>query len=167
MGHFPHSCLNIGVETIQIFQRPEKGGSKWRSICSNLHRVNTPPPPRGVMYGLGIGGFRISDRVKYTLHIQVLFVVGLLDMKMIKLDCIKSHQRVSLYYCLRYIQYASELMTGIWKMRLRFYFAYHVVYMSLNRVRRCRKFSIDSCYKTSCQILPVLILINVGLVILM
>ena len=24
--HFPHFCYNIGVETIQIFQRPEKGG---------------------------------------------------------------------------------------------------------------------------------------------
>ena len=41
---FPHFCWNIGVETIQIFQRPEKGGSKWRSICSNLHIVSTPTP---------------------------------------------------------------------------------------------------------------------------
>ena len=35
--HFPRFCGNIGVETIQIFQRPEKGQSKWRSICSGLH----------------------------------------------------------------------------------------------------------------------------------
>ena len=31
------------VETIQIFQRPEIGGSKWWSICSNLHIVSAPP----------------------------------------------------------------------------------------------------------------------------
>ena len=43
--HFPHFCSNIGVKIIQIFQRPEKGGSKWRSICSNLHRVSTLPGP--------------------------------------------------------------------------------------------------------------------------
>ena len=41
--HFPHFCSNIGVKTIQILQRPEKGGSKWRSICSNLQRVSTLP----------------------------------------------------------------------------------------------------------------------------
>ena len=39
--HFPHFCSNIGVETIHIFKRPEKGRSKWRSICSNLQRVST------------------------------------------------------------------------------------------------------------------------------
>ena len=41
--HFPHVCPNIGIETIQIFQRPQKGGSKWRSICSNHHIVSTLP----------------------------------------------------------------------------------------------------------------------------
>ena len=41
--HFPHFCSNIGVGTIQIFKRPEKGWSKWGSICSNLHRVSYPP----------------------------------------------------------------------------------------------------------------------------
>ena len=41
--HFTHFCSNIRVETIQIFQRPGKGGSKWWSICSNLHRVSTLP----------------------------------------------------------------------------------------------------------------------------
>ena len=90
-------------------------------------------------------------------HLQVLIMVGLLDMKMIKLDCIKSHQSVSIYYCLLYIQYASEFMTGIWKMRLRFDFACHMVSMSLQRAWRYRKFSIDSCYEKSCQIFAVLI----------
>ena len=41
--HFHYFCWNIGVKTIQKFERPEKGGSKWRSICSNLHRVSTLP----------------------------------------------------------------------------------------------------------------------------
>ena len=41
--YFPHFSSNIGVETIQIFQRPEKRGSKWRSICSNLHILSTLP----------------------------------------------------------------------------------------------------------------------------
>ena len=31
----------MGVETIHFFLRPEKGGSKWRSIYSNLHIVST------------------------------------------------------------------------------------------------------------------------------
>ena len=44
---FSSFSLNIGVETIQIFQRPEKGSSKWRSICSNLHIVSTLPGGRG------------------------------------------------------------------------------------------------------------------------
>ena len=39
--HFRHFCSDIGVKTIQIFPRPEKGGSKWRSLCSNLHIVST------------------------------------------------------------------------------------------------------------------------------
>ena len=38
-------CSNIGVETIQIFQRPEKRGTKWRSMCSTLH---SEYPPRYV-----------------------------------------------------------------------------------------------------------------------
>ena len=41
--HSPRLCSNIGVETIQIFQRPGKGGSKWQSICSNHHIVSTLP----------------------------------------------------------------------------------------------------------------------------
>ena len=41
--HSLHLCSNIGVETTHIFQRPEKGGSKWRSICSNHHIVSTFP----------------------------------------------------------------------------------------------------------------------------
>ena len=44
--HFPHFRSNIGVETIQISHRPEKGGSKWRIICSNLHRLSTLPGTR-------------------------------------------------------------------------------------------------------------------------
>ena len=34
---FPIFFSNIGVETTQIFQRPEKRGLKWWSICSSLH----------------------------------------------------------------------------------------------------------------------------------
>ena len=41
--HSPRLRSNIGVETIQIFQRPGKVGSKWRSICSNHHTVSTLP----------------------------------------------------------------------------------------------------------------------------
>ena len=41
--HFPHFCSNIGVETVQIFLKPEKVGSKWWSICSNILIVSTPP----------------------------------------------------------------------------------------------------------------------------
>ena len=41
---FSSFLLKYRVETLQIFQRPEKGGSKRRSIYSNLHRVSTPPP---------------------------------------------------------------------------------------------------------------------------
>ena len=41
--HSPRLCSNIGVETTHIFQRPKKGGSKWRSICSNHHIVSTFP----------------------------------------------------------------------------------------------------------------------------
>ena len=37
---FSSFSLKYRVETIQNFQRPEKGGSKWRSICSNLHIVS-------------------------------------------------------------------------------------------------------------------------------
>ena len=39
---FSSFLLKYRVETIQIFQRPEKGGSKWRNICSNLHIVSYP-----------------------------------------------------------------------------------------------------------------------------
>ena len=42
---FSSFLLKYRVETIQIFERPEKGGSKWRSVYSNLHRVSTPTPP--------------------------------------------------------------------------------------------------------------------------
>ena len=91
-------------------------------------------------------------------HLQVLFMVGLLDIKMIKLDCRKSHQRVSLYYCLLYIQYASELMTGIWKCG--YVLISHIIW-----TWHYRKFYIDLCYKISSQIFPVLILKNVGFVI--
>ena len=49
--HFPHFCSNIGVETIQIFQTPEKGESKWWSICTNLQRVSTLPGICILWYG--------------------------------------------------------------------------------------------------------------------
>ena len=48
----PHFCSNIGVQTIEIFQRPEKGELKWRSICINLQRVRTLPG--SVLYSQGI-----------------------------------------------------------------------------------------------------------------
>ena len=35
--------LKYRGRSYKIFQRPEKGGSKWRSIYSNLHRVSTSP----------------------------------------------------------------------------------------------------------------------------
>ena len=43
MRHCPHFCSNIEVETIQIFQTHIKGGSKWRSICGNLHIASALP----------------------------------------------------------------------------------------------------------------------------
>ena len=51
--------LKYRVETIQIFQRPEKGGSKWRSISSNLHRVSTLP-------GICILGSELTSRRHHT-----------------------------------------------------------------------------------------------------
>ena len=40
--HTYYQVTVMGTTRVQIFQRPEKGGSKWRSICSNLHRESTP-----------------------------------------------------------------------------------------------------------------------------
>ena len=50
-------------------------------------------------------------------------------------------------YGLLYIQDASELMAGIWKMRLRCDFAYHIVFMSLSRAVRYIKFSMTRVTK--------------------
>ena len=57
--HFPHFSPNIGVETIQIFQRPEKGESKWRSIRSNHHVVSTLP------------GYKSQWKLETTVYRQV------------------------------------------------------------------------------------------------
>ena len=53
--HFSQFWWKIGVEIrfllkyreskLTNFPETWKRGSKWRSICSNLHRVSTPPPP--------------------------------------------------------------------------------------------------------------------------
>ena len=68
---------------------------------------------------LCIGGWWVSYLWQGKVHIQVLFMMGLLDMKM---DCIKSLQSVPLYYCLLYIWYASKLMTGVLENAATFWF---------------------------------------------
>ena len=43
--HFPHFCSNIGAETIQIFQRPKKGGRNGGAyVVTFIMRVPSPGP---------------------------------------------------------------------------------------------------------------------------
>ena len=67
-------------------------------------------------------GWWVSYLWQGKVHLQVLFMMGLLDMKMIYWIILKSLQSVPLYYCLLNIWYASELMTGILENAATFWF---------------------------------------------
>ena len=60
-----------------------------------------------------VGDWWVSYLRQGKVHLQVFFYDGHTWYENDKLDCIKSLQSVPLCYCLLYIWYASELMTGI------------------------------------------------------